>query len=241
MACAAAAEGRDHQLPGGAGRGRRRHQQPGGSVGRLPQGAVLARAVHRARRLPGRSAEEVLPAGAGPGSAAALRVLHHLHRGRQGRRRRDRRAALHLRPGDARRRRARRPQGEGDAALGVGRARPSGRSPAVRSPVQCRRPRATTKGGRSSTTSIPPRSKCSPRARPSRAWRAAAVGGAVSVRTAGLLLRSIPIPLRARLSSTGRCRSGTPGRKSSSSSGRVPELILHGLGLCQVLRRAPQS
>ena len=36
---------------------------------------------------------------------------------------RDRRAALHLRPGHPRRRLARRPAREGDAALGVGRAR----------------------------------------------------------------------------------------------------------------------
>ena len=40
---------------------------------RLAQGAVLARALHRARRLHGRSAEEVLPPRAGPRSAAALR------------------------------------------------------------------------------------------------------------------------------------------------------------------------
>ena len=43
----------------------RRRQQPGGSVGRHAQGAVLARALHRARRLHGGSAEEVLPALAG--------------------------------------------------------------------------------------------------------------------------------------------------------------------------------
>ena len=102
------------------------------------QGAVLARALHRARRLPGGSAEEVLPPGARPRGAAALRLLHHLHRGGEGRRRRDRRAALHLRPGDARRRRARRPQGQGDAALGVGRARRRRRGAALRSPVHGR-------------------------------------------------------------------------------------------------------
>ena len=48
---AASAQGRAHELPGGAGRGGRRHQQPGGRVRRHAQGAVLARALHRARRL----------------------------------------------------------------------------------------------------------------------------------------------------------------------------------------------
>ena len=52
---------------------------PEDAVGRHPQGAVLARAVHRARRLHGGPAEEVLPPVAGHGSAAALRLLHHLH------------------------------------------------------------------------------------------------------------------------------------------------------------------
>ena len=44
------------------------------------QGAVLARALHRAGRLPRRSAEEVFPALARARSAAALRLLHHVHR-----------------------------------------------------------------------------------------------------------------------------------------------------------------
>ena len=98
-------------------------QQPGGPVGRQPQGALLARAVDRARRLHGGAGAQVLPPGSRPRGAAAVRVLRHLHRGRQGRRRQDRGAALHLRPGDARRRRARRPSPQGDAPLGVGRAR----------------------------------------------------------------------------------------------------------------------
>jgi hypothetical protein len=41
----------------------------------------------------------------------------------EGRKRRDRRAALHLRPGDARRRRPGRAPAQGDAALALGRAR----------------------------------------------------------------------------------------------------------------------
>ena len=50
-------------------------------------------------------------------------------------RRRGRRAALHLRPGHARRRRARRPQGQGHAALGLGRARARRRGAALRPPL----------------------------------------------------------------------------------------------------------
>ena len=68
-------------------------------------------------------AAEVLPPRAGPRGAAAVGVLRHLPRGRQGRDGRGRRAALHVRPGDARRRRARRPPAQGDPALGLGRAR----------------------------------------------------------------------------------------------------------------------
>ena len=123
------------ELPGRAGRGGRRHQQPRGPVGRHAQGAVLARAVHRAGRFRGGSAEEVLPPVAGHGSAPALRVFHQVRGGRQGRRRRDRRAAVHLRSGDARRRFAGRPPRQGDAALGVGRACRARGGPAVRSAV----------------------------------------------------------------------------------------------------------
>ena len=49
------------------------------------------------RRLPRGAAEEVLPPGARPRGAAALRVLRHVHRRGEGRARRGRRAALHLR------------------------------------------------------------------------------------------------------------------------------------------------
>ena len=97
-----------------------------------PQGALLPGALHRARRLHGGAAAEVLPPGARPRGAPALRLLHHLHRGREGRDRQNRRAALHLRPGHPRRRRARRPQGQGDAPLGVGRPRRARRGPALR-------------------------------------------------------------------------------------------------------------
>ena len=63
----------------------------------------------------------------------------------------DRRAALHLRPGHARRRRSRRPPPQGDAALGVGRARRARRGPALRPPLHAARTPAPT-AATSSTT-----------------------------------------------------------------------------------------
>ena len=68
---------------------------------------------------------EVLPARAGSRGAATGGVLRHLPGGRQGRHGRVVGAALHLRPCDPRRRCARRPPAEGDAALGGGGAAPS--------------------------------------------------------------------------------------------------------------------
>ena len=53
--------------------------------GGSPTAPLLPGAVHRAGRLHGRPAQEVLPPGPGPRGAAALRLLHHLHRGGQGR------------------------------------------------------------------------------------------------------------------------------------------------------------
>ena len=121
MCVVESAQGRAHELSGRAGRGARRVVLSARRAeDRVAQGAVLARAVHRARRLHGRSAEEVLPARAGARSAAALRLLHHVHGRREGRVGRRRRAALHVRSGHARRRRARRPEGAGHDPLGVG-------------------------------------------------------------------------------------------------------------------------
>ena len=56
----------------------------------------------------------------GARGAVALCLFHHLPRGGEGCGRRGRRAALHLRSGDPRRQRPRRPQGAGDPALGFG-------------------------------------------------------------------------------------------------------------------------
>ena len=134
------AEGRHRELPRGPGRDDGGRQQPRGPVGRDAERAVRARAVDRARRLHGGPAAEVLPARAGPRGPPPVGVLRHLHRRREGRRRAGRRAALHLRPGDARRRRARRPAAQGDAPLAVGRPRGPGRGPPLRPPVRPARP-----------------------------------------------------------------------------------------------------
>ena len=137
-------------------------------------GAVLARALHRARRLPRGPAEEVLPpvarrarcGCATPTSITCTGVVKDA-------RRRGRRAALHLRPGHARRRRARRPQGEGHDPLGVGGARAS--TPRCGSTTACsptpdpeRRAGGTATSPRTSTRT---RSRWSRRRRSSRAWR----------------------------------------------------------------------
>ncbi len=59
---------------------------PGGPGRRHAEGAVLAGAVHRAGGLHGGAAEEVLPAGPRPRGPAAVRLFHHLHGRREGRR-----------------------------------------------------------------------------------------------------------------------------------------------------------
>ena len=74
----------------------------------------------------------------------ALRLPHPLHRRGQGRQGRGGRAALHLGSGLARRRRARRPAGEGHLALGLGRAR--GARPRCASTTGCS-PSRTPAGG----------------------------------------------------------------------------------------------
>ena len=53
------------------------HQQPRRCGRRLPQGAVLARALHRAGRLPRSASAKVFPPFARARSAPALRLLHH--------------------------------------------------------------------------------------------------------------------------------------------------------------------
>ena len=119
---AAAAEGRHHQLS----RGQveevdviNNPEDPAAGTRKVPFSRVLYIEQDDFKEDPPKKFFRLC---AGPRGPAALRLLHHLHRRGQGRRRRGRRAAVHLRSGHARRRCARRPQGEGDAALGLGRA-----------------------------------------------------------------------------------------------------------------------
>ena len=138
----------------------------------------------------------------------------------------DRRAALHLRPGHARRRRAGRPQGEGHDPLGVGGARGRRRGAALRSPVHrrgSRRRRGEGRAGlhrvcstrhRSTCSAAASSSRCSARPRPVRA--SSSSGSATSP--------SIRMARPARRSSTAPCRSRTRGRRSPR--GRV-QLRLH--------------
>ena len=93
----------------------------------------------------------------GNGSAAALRLFHHLPRSREERRRRGGRTALHLRSRDQGRQRARRPQGAGDAALGLGGGCRCPRSAALQSAVHAAR---SERRPTSPTISIPIRWKC---------------------------------------------------------------------------------
>ena len=169
---AAPVESRHHELSGGTDRGRRRHQQPRGRGRGHAQGAVLARPLHRTRRFPRGSAEEILPPRARQGSAAAVRVFHYVHRRREGRSRRGRGTALHLRSAHPRRRFAGRTPREGDAALGVGRRTRSARR--CGSTIGCspsRTPRTRRKGRPSWTPSTRARWRCSPTPASSRASR----------------------------------------------------------------------
>ncbi len=93
--------------------------------------ALLARALHRARRFHGESAQEILPPATGRRSAAALRLPHQVRGGGQGCQRKRRRAALHLRPAVGRRLVERRPPREGRHPLGIGPPRFRSRNPPV--------------------------------------------------------------------------------------------------------------
>ena len=73
-----------------------------------------------------------------PRGAAALGLLRDVHRRREGRPRRGRRGAVHLRSRDPRRQRARRAEGEGHDPLGIGGPRGGRRGAAVRPPLRRR-------------------------------------------------------------------------------------------------------
>ena len=122
--------------------------------------------------------KQYFPPVAGQGSAAALRLLHHLHQRGEGRKRRSGRDPLHLRPGHARRQRARRPQSEIHHPLGLGRARRRRRSAALRQPVhQAKIPTRPTKGEDFTANLNPDSLEVLTGASWSRRWRDAVQGG----------------------------------------------------------------
>ena len=88
MAVLQAAQGHHRELSGGTDRRARRGQQSGGPDGRNAEGALRPGNLHRARRLHGRPAEEILPPRARARGQAALRILRHLPRSGEERRRR---------------------------------------------------------------------------------------------------------------------------------------------------------
>ena len=165
---AAPAQDRDRELSGRSERGARSGQSSRRSDRGHAQDPLRPRALCRARRFHGESAEEFLPALARQGGAAALRLFRHLPRGGEERRRRGRRIALHLRSGDPRRRCAGRPQGARRRSIGSRPRIPS--RPRCGSTIRCsRRPLRTPPI--SPPTSIRIRSRCSPRRASSRRLR----------------------------------------------------------------------
>ena len=69
-------QGHPHQLSGRPGRVVRLSAEPGRAGGRLPQGPLQPRTLHRPRRLHGRRSQEVLPPQAGRRSPSQVH-LHH--------------------------------------------------------------------------------------------------------------------------------------------------------------------
>ena len=123
-------------------------EDPAAGTRELP---FFARAVYRARGLPRGPTEKVLSPESRPRSEAALRLLHHVRRCRQGPSDgRGHRAALHLRSRDTRGSGPRRAPGQGDDTLG---SRPATRSkPMSASTTTCSRPRSPTRWKRAPTT-----------------------------------------------------------------------------------------
>ena len=148
-------QGRHRELPRGPGRGDGGRQQPGGPVGRdaarCPSRASCGSSATTSWRSRPRSSSawrRAARCGCAPRTSSPAReVVKDADR-------RDRRAALHVRPGHARRRRSRRPPPQGDAPLGVGRARRARRGPALRPPLHGARTPAPT-AATSSRTSNP--------------------------------------------------------------------------------------
>ena len=176
---AAAAQGDDRQLPRGSGGGARGGQQPGGPRGRArarcPSAGSSTSSARTSWRTRPRSSSAWRRAAR---CACATPISSRCDGGGQGPANgRGGGAALHLRPGDPRRRRPGRPQGQGDPALGVGRPRrapPRCGSTSTSSPRRTRR--RSPRAGTSPTTSTPSPSRCSRTAAWSPGLAAAAPG-----------------------------------------------------------------
>src|SRR5579885_681286 len=145
---AATAEADHRQLPGGAARDRDRAQPSRRRGRRHARAFVRARTLHRARRFPRGSAQQLLPADAGARGAAALCLSRHLRGGGEGRGGRYRRIALHLRPGVARRQRAGRTPGARHDPLGLRRRCGGGGGAALQPAVHPARPRRRRRSAR---------------------------------------------------------------------------------------------
>ena len=208
-----------------AGRGEQPRGRPMGTR-KVPFSRVL---YIEPRRLPRGPAQEVFPLVAGPGSAAAVRLLCDLHGSRQGPGHgRGGRAALHVRSGHPRRFLARRPQGEGHDPLGVRRPCDSGRGAALRLPVRQGRPlRSRRKGAIGGRISTPTPWKCSRAAGWSPVWPRLARATASSS-SDWAISRWTTIPSPGPWFSTARSRWSTPGPRSRSAGAEKVVVGGHG-------------
>src|ERR1041384_7796788 len=124
------AEAGDRQLPGRSGGARVGAEPPAEARLGPARGAVLARALDRARRLRAPAAQGLLPALSRQRSPAALRLRRQMHRYRQ------RRGPLHVPPRfEIRHARGRPVQGEGQYSLGERAPRPRLDGASIRSPL----------------------------------------------------------------------------------------------------------
>ena len=178
------------------------------SAGSAPY-PLRPRALHRARRLYGESAEEVLPLVAGRRSALALWLFHHLPRSGEERRRRGGGIALHLRSRHQGRQCARWAQGESDDALGIGSGFGAGRSAHLQSALFKARSRMPAI---SSPISIRNRSRCWPMRASSR--RSPATIPTTRCNSSGRVISAaIGIRSPGGWCSTAPSASATPGQR----------------------------
>ena len=217
---AAAAEGRHRELSRGQVEELEAVNNPEDPSAGHAEGAVLARALHRAGRLP-RGSRRRSSSGCRPGSEVRLRYAYFIKcdgvvKDADGD---DRRAALHLRSatrgGDA-------PDGRKVKAtihwVSAAHAR-AGRGAAVRPAVHeraARRRRQPT----SSPSSTRTRSRCSRDCVVEPSLAGAAPGDALPVRAPRLLLRRSRLDARRAWSSTARSRCATRGRRSRRARSR---------------------